>query len=98
MKFTQHHNYVAIYLDGFKIGRTGNVDRRKRELKGTCAFIAGKPVSALVALHTETHLRRVLKSFALPGSFEYFEASENEALEVIAFTDRTQNTFEEAGV
>lgn len=93
----QHHNYVALYVDGFKIGRTCNPARRMRELR-PMAMMAGFAVSREVALHTETHIRRVLRAYALPGTLEYFEASQAEALEVVDFTRQTQQTLEAAGV
>lgn len=97
MEMKQHHNYVAFYSDGFKIGRTTRPTQRMREVRAM-AFDLGKPVSRTVALHTESHLRRVLRRFALPQTLEYFQASHEEALEVIGFTARTQSTLEAAGV
>jgi hypothetical protein len=97
MSLKRHHNYVAVYSDGFKIGRTANPARRMRELRPMAMF-AGHAVSPRVALHTETHIRRVLRQFALPGTLEYFEGSKAEALEAVAFTARTQKTLEAAGV
>lgn len=97
MELMQHYNYVAFYTDGFKIGRTTRPAERMREVRAM-AYELGKPVSRAVALHTESHLRRVLRPFALPQTLEYFEASPDEALEVVAFTARTQETLEAAGV
>jgi hypothetical protein len=97
MELKQHYNYVAFYRDGFKIGRTSSPKRRMKDVRAM-AFELGRPVSHKVALHTETHIRRVLRRFALPGTLEYFEASPEEALEVVAFTARTQATLEAAGV
>lgn len=97
MELKQHYNYVAFYKDGFKIGRTTVPRRRMREVRAM-AFDLGRPVSRAVALHTETHIRRVLRKFALKGTLEYFESSPEEALEIIAFTARTQDTLESAGV
>jgi hypothetical protein len=98
MKYTQpHYNYVALYKDGFKIGRTKNPLRRMRQIRAM-AFDLGSPVSDRVALHTETHIRRILKRFAIPGTFEFFESSMDEAFEVIDFTARTQTTLKESGV
>lgn len=93
----QHYNYVAFYRDGFKIGRTTDPKRRMRQVRAM-AFDPGRPVSRDVALHTETHLRRVLRRFALKGTLEYFEAAPEEALEIVDFTASTQNTLEDAGL
>lgn len=93
----QHFNYVAFYADGFKIGRTTRPAQRMREVRAM-AYDMGRPVSRAVALHTESHLRRVLRRFALPQTLEYFRASPDEALDVIEFTARTQETLEAAGV
>ena len=92
-----HYNYVAFYSDGFKIGRTTRPTQRMREVRAM-AYELGKPVSAAVALHTESHIRRVLRRFALPQTLEYFEASVEEAFDVVEFTARTQQTLEEAGL
>jgi len=97
MELTQHYNYVAFYKDGFKIGRTTTPQRRMRDVRAM-AFDLGRPVSRAVALHTETHIRRTLRRFAIAGTLEYFESSLEDALEVVAFTERTQKTLEEAGV
>lgn len=97
MELKQHYNYVAFYSDGFKIGRTSSPIRRMRQIRAM-AFDLGSPVSRRVALHTESHIRRVLRPFALPGTLEYFEASKDEALDMIDFTARTQATLIEAGV
>jgi hypothetical protein len=97
MELKQHYNYVAFYRDGFKIGRTSLPKRRMKEVRAM-AFDLGRPVSRKVALHTESHIRRVLRRFAIPGTLEYFESSPEEALEVVAFTARTQATLEAAGV
>lgn len=96
MELKQHYNYVAFYKDGFKIGRTTRPFQRMREVRAM-AYDLGRPVSREVALHTESHLRRVLRRFALPQTLEYFQASPEEALEVIDFTARTQKTLEAAG-
>ncbi len=93
----KHFNYVAFYADGFKIGRTTRPAKRMREVRAM-AYELGKPVTAAVALHTESHIRRVLRPFALPQTLEYFEASHDEALQVVDFTARTQETLEAAGV
>jgi hypothetical protein len=97
VELKQHYNYVAFYRGGFKIGRTSTPKRRMKDVRAM-AFDLGRPVSSAVALHTETHLRRVLRRFAIEGTLEYFEASVEEALEVVAFTERTQVTLEAAGV
>jgi len=97
MELKQHYNYVAFYSDGFKIGRTTRPVQRMREVRAM-AYELGKPVSRDVAMHTESHIRRVLRRFALPQTLEYFQASPEEALEVVSFTARTQATLEAAGV
>lgn len=96
MELKQHYNYVAFYKDGFKIGRTSNPARRMRDVHAM-AFDLGRPVSRAVALHTETHIRRVLRKFAIEGTLEYFQASQEEAFQVIDFTAQTQATLEAAG-
>lgn len=97
MELKQHYNYVAFYKDGFKIGRTSCPNRRMRDVRAM-AFDLGRPVSRAVALHTETHIRRVLRKFAIAGTLEYFQASQEEAFLVIDFTAQTQETLEAAGV
>lgn len=101
MELKQHYNYVVVFQDGrFKIGRTCNPTRRLRELREGRPFYGvdiGRPVSARVALLTETHVRRALRSHALPGTLEWFYAPRREAALVAEFTAETQSTFEAAG-
>lgn len=103
MELKQHHNYVAIFVDGrIKIGRTGNIKRRLQELRRQSGrllgYIEGEPVSARVALHTETHIRRALRGHALPGHCEWFFGPRREAAVVADFTRRTQITLEQVGL
>ena len=102
MELKSHHNYVVIYRDfRVKIGRTCNPQRRLKELRREGLFYGfdiGRPVSARVALHTESHIRRALRSQALPGTLEWFSAPPSQAAMVARFTAETQATLEAAGV
>lgn len=102
MNLLQHHNYVVVFQDGrIKIGRTGNPRRRLKELGRDgriYGYDMGRPVSSGVALHTESHIRRTLRSHAMPETLEWFEASKYDALVVVKFTAETQSTLEAAGV
>lgn len=97
MELKQHYNYVAFYADGFKIGRTTSPHRRMRQLHAM-AFDTGRPVSRAVALHTETHIRRSLRKFAIAGTLEYFEGSLEQGLMVVELTTQVQDAMEDAGL
>jgi hypothetical protein len=93
MEQKTHHNYVLCFADGrVKIGRTGNFNRRRRELGGF--YNEGRPVSRDVALAVENILRRRLRPHALSGTFEWFRAPKSVAAEIVDLTARLQTSVE----